>query len=53
MMWNFHVDDSAKAIYDMILGRNQLKSFGINQKFSDHVIEADNGTFKTLYGTHG
>ena len=40
MTWNFHGDDSAKGIYDIILGRY------LSAKVSDHVIEADDGTFK-------
>ena len=46
VMWNFHVDDSVKGIYDMILGRDILTSLGLNLKFSYHVIEAGDGTFK-------
>ena len=30
----------------MILGRDILKSLGLNINFSDDVIEANNGTFK-------
>ena len=39
VIWNCHVDDSAKGRYDMILGRNILKALGLNLKFSDHVIK--------------
>ena len=46
MMWNFHVDDSAKGIYNMILCRDLLTSLGLNLKLSDHFIEADNETLK-------
>ena len=44
--WNFHVGDSSKVIYDIILGRNILTTLVLNLKLSDHVIEADGGTFK-------
>ena len=44
--WNFHVDDSSKGIYDMILGRDWLTELGLNLKFSEHVIKADDGPFK-------
>ena len=44
--WDFHVDDSDKGRYDMILGRDVLKELGLNMKFSLHVIEADDGHFK-------
>ena len=43
---NFHADDSAKGRYDMILGRDLLTELGLNLKFSEHVIEADDGPFK-------
>ena len=46
VMWNCHVDDSAKGRYDMILGRDLLSELELNLKFSDHAIEADDGTFK-------
>ena len=42
--WNFHVDDSAKGRYDMILGRDILTELALNLKFSEHVIELDDGT---------
>ena len=38
--WNYHVDDFAKGIYEMILGRDLLKELGINIKLSQYVIEA-------------
>ena len=43
--WNCHVDDSAKIRYDMILGRDILTALGLNLKFSEHVIKADDGNF--------
>ena len=44
--WKCHVDDSAKGRYYMILGRDILTELGLNLHFSDHIIEADYGTFK-------
>ena len=41
--WKFHVDDSAKGRYGMILGRYLLKELVLNLNFSEHVIKADNG----------
>ena len=38
--WNCCVDNSAKGRYIIILGRDILKSLGLNLKFSYHVIEA-------------
>ena len=35
-------------MYDMILGRHILTALGLNLKFSDHVIKADDGTLKGL-----
>ena len=46
MTCNFHVNDSSKGRYDMILGRDILTALGLNLKLCDHVIEADDGTFK-------
>ena len=46
MMWNFHVYDSTKVRYNMILGRNILTALGLNLKLSPHVIKADNGHLK-------
>ena len=37
--WNWHVDDSTKVRYDMILGRDILTDFWLNLKFSYQVIE--------------
>ena len=47
-MWNFHVDDSDKGIYDMILGRDLLTEFGLNLVLSVDSIEADDGPLKLL-----
>ena len=44
-MWNFHVDDSAKGRYDIIVGEDLLTELGLNLIFSEHVIEADCGPF--------
>ena len=46
--WNFHVDDSSKGRYDMILGRDPLPYLGLNLKLSDHFVEADNRTLKGI-----
>ena len=44
--WNCHVDDSAKGRYNIILRRYLLTELVLNLKFSEHVIEADDGTFE-------
>ena len=44
--WDFCVDESDKGRYDMILGRDIFTSLGLNLKFSDHIIETDDGPFK-------
>ena len=36
--WNFHVDDSAKVRYDMILGIYPLTAILLDITLSDHVI---------------
>ena len=46
LMCNFHVGDSVKGRYDMILGRNLLTVLGLNSKFSTHTIEGDYKTLK-------
>ena len=33
--WNFHVDDSVKGIYYMILGKDLLTQLLLNVKFSE------------------
>ena len=43
--WKCHVDESAKGGYYMILGQDILTQLGLNLKFSEHVIEADDGHF--------
>ena len=40
------MDDCAKGRYDMILGIYPLTYLGLNLKWSDNVIEVDDGTFK-------
>ena len=35
-----------KGRYDVILVRDLLKTLGLTLKFSDHVLEADDGHFK-------
>ena len=49
--WGFHVDDSAKDIYDMILGIDILTSLVLHLKFCEHIIEADNGHLKGSMAT--
>ena len=44
--WNCYVYDSAKGRYEIILGRYILSALGSNIKFSDHVIEKDDGPLK-------
>ena len=44
--WKFHVYGSAKGRCYMILGRYILTELGLNLKFSDHAIEANEGYFK-------
>ena len=43
--WKFHVDDSAKGRYYMILDRYLLTKLGLNLKISEHVIEAYDSPF--------
>ena len=45
MTCNFNVDDSSKGIYDMNLGRYLLKDLGLNLKYFNNSIEADDGPF--------
>ena len=44
--WKYHVYDSAKRRYDVILEIVVLTKLGQNLKFSYHVIKADDGPFK-------
>ena len=44
--WECYVDDSTKGRYDMILGLDLLTQLGLNLRFSEHVIESDDGPFK-------
>ena len=43
--WRCHVDDSSEGRYGIISGHNILTELGLNLKLSEHVIEADDGTF--------
>ena len=36
--WKFHVDESTKGIYDMILSRYLLTTMVLDLKFPDNVI---------------
>ena len=46
--WNCHVDDSAKGIYEIILGSYLFPYLKLNLKLSDHFIEVNDGPFKGL-----
>ena len=46
MTWKYHVGDSAKGRYYMILGRDLLTELVLNLKFYDRVIESDDRSFK-------
>ena len=43
--WKCHMDSSSKGRYNMILGQDLSTELGLNLKFSEHVIEADDGPF--------
>ena len=43
---NCHEDESNKGRYDIILGRYIRTELWLNLKFSDQIIEADDGPFK-------
>ena len=40
------MDESAKGRYNMIMGRDILKSLGFNLKLSEHIIESYNEPLK-------
>ena len=44
--WKYHVDESIKGGYDMILRQHLLTELGFNLKFSYHIIRSDYGPFK-------
>ena len=46
MTSNFHVDDSVKIRFNMILYIYLLSELGLYLKLSDHVIEGGDGLFK-------
>ena len=46
MTWKIHVGEYAKGSYAMILGKDRQKGIRITFKLSDHIAEADGGTFK-------
>ena len=48
---DFFVDNSAKSIYKMILGRDIFTYLGLNLQLYDHIIEADDGPFKGSMAT--
>ena len=43
---NFHLGDSSKGRYNMILGIDRLKIIRITFKWSDDVVKVYGGTFK-------
>ena len=46
MTCKYHVNESSKGRYDIILVRCILKELMLNLKLSDHVIKADDGSFE-------
>ena len=46
LTWNFHVDDSAKVRYYVVLGRDILPELVVNIKFSEHAIKEGDGPLK-------
>ena len=53
VMRNCHVDDSAKGIYNMILGIDILTALVLNLKLSDKAPEIYYGPFKRVCSNHG
>ena len=39
VMWKYHLDDSTNDQYNIIIGRDLLRTLGINREFSDNTIE--------------
>ena len=46
VMCKFHMNDSARGRYDMILGQDILTELGLYLIFSEHVIESGDGHSK-------
>ena len=46
--WNWHVDESAKSRYSMILGQDLLKELGLNLKFLNTSLKQMMGLLKGL-----
>ena len=46
LTWNFHVDDSTRGRYDMILCKDLLIELRLNLKSFYHIIASYDGTFK-------
>ena len=46
MTWKYHVGDSDKGRYDVILVQDLFIELVLNLKFPEHIIKADDGTFK-------
>ena len=49
MTWKFHLDESTKGRYYMILGRNVPTALGLDLKFSDHVIVGVEGPYEGYF----
>ena len=49
---HFHVGDSSKGRYDIIVHRNILTDLGINLKLSYHIIKSDDDPLKRADNTH-
>ena len=43
---DFHVDDSAKGGYNMIVDRYILIEIGLNKKLSEQIVEAGGGPLR-------
>ena len=46
VVWNFHMDDSTRGRYDMILGRDLFTKLVLNLKLSYFVVDAYDELFK-------
>ena len=50
-MWDFHVDDSAKGRYYVVLVRDILIALVLNMKFSEHIIKVDDRPLRVSTAT--
>ena len=46
MTWQYHVNESAKGRYNMILGRDLLTYMGLDLKFYEDVIIGSDRTYE-------